>query len=301
MTIRKKKSLTSLIRGHRADTAEGDRQPDDTDAPFPGYHRIDEKELVSQLHHHPQVELEQIEAYERSHQARTRVLNKLHYLRQREPLPGYDALSVEEIAAALEKADLATMTHVRAYERKFGNRPGVLDAVESLIHRRREAEKPADDDPGYHATSYGPAASHAGSRAPGPGQLAANKALVTRFYAEAINARDLDAIERLLSDEFVHNGEVRRRAEQREAVAEFLEAFPDLETESELILAEGDLVCTHQRWAGTHQGRVAGIEPTGRRVEFASTAILRIRDGVISEAWDEVDLPGLLAQLTDAD
>lgn len=38
-------------------------------------------------------------------------------------------------------------------------------------------------------------------------------------------------------------------------------------------------------------------EPTNRRVEFTSTAILRIRDGEIAAAWDEVDLLGLTGQL----
>jgi hypothetical protein len=41
------------------------------------------------------------------------VLDKLRYMRGREPLPGYDALSLEEIVAALEEADLATIRKVR--------------------------------------------------------------------------------------------------------------------------------------------------------------------------------------------
>ncbi len=40
-----------------------------------------------------------------------------------------------------------------------------------------------------------------------------------------------------------------------------------------------------------------GIEATGREVEFTSTAFLRVADGLIAEAWDEVDVAGLLAQL----
>ncbi len=282
---------------HRHDEEPGE-QPDDAEAPFPGYDRMDERELVAELHHHSQAELDAIDAYERSHQSRTRVLNKLHYLHQREPLPGYDELSAAEVVAALEEADLATIKHIRGYERRFANRYDVQEAVE-VARRKREGDEPPHS--GYHATSYGPSVSTVGSRAPGPGQLGANKDLVTRFYAEAINARDLGAVDRLLSDGFVHNGEVRSHGDQREAVSEYLDAFPDLQTETELIIAEGDLVAAHQRWTGTHQGTIAGVEPTGRRVEFSSTAILRIHDGLITEAWDEVDLAGLMAQLTDAD
>lgn len=58
-------------------------------------------------------------------------------------------------------------------------------------------------------------------------------------------------------------------------------------------------MAAHQRWTGTHDGRFAGFAPTGRRVRFTSTAMLRIRDGLIAAAWDEVDLLGLTRQLAD--
>ncbi len=68
--------------------------------------------------------------------------------------------------------------------------------------------------------------------------LEANKDLVRRFYREAINERDSSACERLLGEDFVHNGEGRGRAGQRQAVDYFLAAFSDLRNEIELILAE---------------------------------------------------------------
>ena len=129
------------------------------------------------------------------------------------------------------------------------------------------------------------------------GDLEANKDLVRRFYAEAINGRDLDAVERLLAEDFTHDGERRGRAGQREAVAAFLDGFSDVRNEILLILAEDDLVAAHQRWTGTHEREFLGIAATGRRVEFTSTAVLRIADGLIAAAWDEVDLLGLTRQL----
>jgi steroid delta-isomerase-like uncharacterized protein len=128
--------------------------------------------------------------------------------------------------------------------------------------------------------------------------LEANKQLVRRFYAEAIDGRDLGAVERLLAEDFTHDGERRGRAGQREAVAAFLDGFSDLRNEILLILAEDDLVAAHQRWTGTHDGEFLGVAPTGRRVEFTSTAVLRIADGLIAAAWDEVDLLGLTRQLS---
>jgi len=248
-----------------------------TGEPFPGYDSTDERELVDQLFRHSQAELEAIEAYERSHGSRTRVLNKLHYLRQHEPWPGYDAMSSDEVASALQDKDLAAIKEVRAYERKFANRPPVLDAVEA-IRLERVAEQPAHDTPDYHATSYGPSVSATSSRAPGPGHLAANKALVTRFYAEVINGRDLDAVGQLLSDSFVHNGETRGRAGQRQAVAEFLDAFPDLRHEIDRVRHDA---------AATDDARLAGIDDRLERLESLPTSVdAALRD--LTRMSDEV-------------
>ena len=73
------------------------------------------------------------------------MLDKLRYMRGSEPLPGYDALSVEEIVTALGEADLATIKKVRGYERKFANRPGVLEEVVRVHHRR--LARPACEPP----------------------------------------------------------------------------------------------------------------------------------------------------------
>ena len=126
----------------------------------------------------------------------------------------------------------------------------------------------------------------------------ANKELVRRFYREAINERDSAACERLLSVDFVHNGEPRGRTGQRQAVDYFLAAFPDLRNEIELILAEDDLVAAHQRWTGTHGGEFLGVAASGRRVEFSSTAVLKVRDGLIAQAWDEMDSAAIVKQLS---
>jgi hypothetical protein len=120
--------------------------------PFAGYDRLDDKQVVEGLSDHSQIELEAVESYERSHQERQQVLDKLRYMRGSEPLPGYDALSVEEIVTALEDSDLATITKVRGYERKFANRPDVLEEV-ARVHHRRLATRPASAAPAYQPMS----------------------------------------------------------------------------------------------------------------------------------------------------
>ena len=73
--------------------------------PVSGYDSLKTKEVIASLSSHSQVELAEIESYERTHQDRLSVFDKLRWLRQDEPLPGYDALSSDEVLAALEAAD----------------------------------------------------------------------------------------------------------------------------------------------------------------------------------------------------
>jgi hypothetical protein len=130
-----------------------------TDAPFTGYEKLDEKDVVRVLRDHSQVELEAVETYERSHQNRLPVLDKLRFMRQSEPFEGYDALESKEIVVALDDADLVTVKRVRGYERKFADRPAVLEQA-ARIHRERRAAKPAAAAP-----SYQPMSASSGSRA----------------------------------------------------------------------------------------------------------------------------------------
>lgn len=93
------------------------------------YDRLDAKDVNAELHRHSQVELADIETHERSHKDRRVVLDKLRYLRGKEPLPGYDAMEADEASAALEGADQDTIRAVRGYERRFRRREPVLDML----------------------------------------------------------------------------------------------------------------------------------------------------------------------------
>lgn len=109
-----------------------------------GYDRLDLSGLVAAFRQSSQAELMSIESYERRHKARPTVLEKLRYLRGPEPLEGYDGLNVSEVLAAVDGADLRTLSRVRTYEGKMRAREEVLGPVESLRHRR-QPEKAAGD------------------------------------------------------------------------------------------------------------------------------------------------------------
>src|SRR5919201_2542168 len=132
--------LNLLRSGVHSGAPDGDRpqassSADDGGLPIDRYSRLGESDVLAELPGLTQVELAGVEAFERSHRDRPAVLDKLRYLRQAEPLPGYDALDATGIAQALSAADLAVVKAVREYERKFQKRAAVLTEVGRALHR----------------------------------------------------------------------------------------------------------------------------------------------------------------------
>jgi hypothetical protein len=105
--------------------------------PIARYDQLDGKQMFPQLSELTQVELTVVEAHERSHRDRPVVLNRLHWLRGREPLAGYDTLETDAIVRALADADAATVKAVRSYERRHRDRHEVRAEVARVIPTAR--------------------------------------------------------------------------------------------------------------------------------------------------------------------
>ncbi len=113
-----------------------------------------------------------------------------------------------------------------------------------------------------------------------------SKAVVERYLAEVLNGARPETARELISDESL-----------RQRVAGFLKAFPDVAVTTDLLFAEGDLVAGHFRGRGTHEGLFNGVPATGREWDARCTAIYRVEDGRIAEAWVSWDLLSLIEQL----
>src|SRR5271170_3688340 len=76
-------------------------------------------------------------------------------------------------------------------------------------------------------------------------------------------------------------------------------AFPAYELIVQQLIAEGDLVAMRSTFRGVHQGAFAGIEPTHKAVSADLMIVYRLGDGRIVEHWLQLDMAGLMDQLTD--
>jgi steroid delta-isomerase-like uncharacterized protein len=130
---------------------------------------------------------------------------------------------------------------------------------------------------------------------------AANQAVVRRFFEEVCNGRDLAVADELFAanhtyhDPFIPTG--RGPAGMKQVIAPYHAAFSDAHWAVEETIATGDTVVTRWTGSGTHDGALAGITATGKRVAVSGIWIHRLTDGTIVESWNNWDSLGLLQQL----
>ncbi len=94
------------------------------------YDSLTADEIVAKLNGLSQIDLAKVDAYERKHQNRTTVLDRVTSLRGDEPWAGYDELTAAEVQAVIAEGDDKRIAKVRTYERSHKNRTSVLDATE---------------------------------------------------------------------------------------------------------------------------------------------------------------------------
>jgi steroid delta-isomerase-like uncharacterized protein len=110
------------------------------------------------------------------------------------------------------------------------------------------------------------------------------KRVVEQYVAEVLGGRRS-------ADELVSSTELRQRVDA------LRRAFPDLDIETIALLGEGDLVAAHLVARGTHLGAYQGVPATGRAWEARCTAVYRVEEGRIADAWVTWDQLSLLEQL----
>lgn len=130
-----------------------------------------------------------------------------------------------------------------------------------------------------------------------------NEAVVRRYVEEGYNEKDPAVLrETMAEDVVVHGllgagGPVEGIEAYGEYAAALMRAFPDMAGEIHDLESAGDRVVARWTIAGTHEGELFGIEPTGESIEVEGLALLRMEEGRIAEKRYRQDDLGLLEQL----
>lgn len=131
----------------------------------------------------------------------------------------------------------------------------------------------------------------------------ANRRLVKRFYEEVWSRGNLSFAEEVFADDYVRHDLRPTKAPPGPAgqalIAErFRHAFPDLEWQVDILIAEREYVAARWTASGTHSGAWGDAAPTGRRATFSGVNIFRFGGhGKVAELWNHRDDLGLMEQL----
>jgi steroid delta-isomerase-like uncharacterized protein len=130
------------------------------------------------------------------------------------------------------------------------------------------------------------------------------KELVERLV-ESWNAHDPNAVAQCYAPDAVSRDitlsgsePLRGRDAIRNAAAMYMGAFPDIRFDIRRVACDGDLICEEWRAAGTHEGDLMGLEPTGRKGSTLGCNVMQVgADGLIHSETTYWDAAGLYRQL----
>ena len=127
---------------------------------------------------------------------------------------------------------------------------------------------------------------------------------IHRWFDEVWNGKSESAVDEMFAEDGIAHGltdpegnEVRGPEGFKRLHRQFVEAYPDLRIIVEDTVVEGDKIAARCRVTGSHLGHSLGVAPTNGPVEFTGMTIVRVRDGKITEAWNEFNFMEMYRQL----
>jgi len=128
-----------------------------------------------------------------------------------------------------------------------------------------------------------------------------NKAIVRRYLDEAWTKRNVNIIDELMAPDYARylpgQDKPLEREGQKQRIAGFLKAMPDMVFMVDDLFAEGDRVVFRVTIRGTHQDAFMGVAPTGKQLTVTAIDIARLENGKIVDHWGQMDMLGLMRQL----
>jgi len=129
----------------------------------------------------------------------------------------------------------------------------------------------------------------------------AAKAVVRRNTEEVQGGGNFEVFEQLFADDFLDHtpqpGRTPDKSGARQLYKTLRTAFPDFHAEIHWQVADGDRVPTYKTYHGTHKGEFLGVMATGRKIQFETVDVMRVRNGKITEHWGVANLFSLMDQL----
>ena len=120
-------------------------------------------------------------------------------------------------------------------------------------------------------------------------------------FGEAVQTGNLDLIDEYVAEDYVEHNPAPDQGPGLSGLKEmfggFATGFPDLKTESQDIIIEGDKIVSRDTTTGTNTGEFMGMPATGKSVDFEEIHIGRVENGKMVEHWGLIDVAAMMTQL----
>jgi steroid delta-isomerase-like uncharacterized protein len=129
-----------------------------------------------------------------------------------------------------------------------------------------------------------------------------NKAVVRRFFDEAVNGGQVEVVDELFSPEFSwqmpFSPETQHGPEAMKGMVSTLRgAFSDFDVRVEELIAEGDKVVARVTASGTQDAELMGMPASNKSATWKIVHVFTVRDGTITDDITVTDRMGMMEQL----
>jgi predicted ester cyclase len=127
-----------------------------------------------------------------------------------------------------------------------------------------------------------------------------DRGLLRKWFEEVWNKKRREAIAELLAPgaTLCEGTAVTRGPEEFYPFFDRLQAtLSDIHVNVEDEIVEGDKICLRWSCTARHTGAGLGVPPTGKQVHITGMSMVRVKDGLLIEGWQNWDMLGLLQQI----
>jgi steroid delta-isomerase-like uncharacterized protein len=132
-----------------------------------------------------------------------------------------------------------------------------------------------------------------------------NEQLVTDWYEKGWNNKEFEEmIPMIFAEDWTDGNPIRPdqfdgHEGMLSLVNSYYKAFPDIKFDVTHLVANDEMVAVRLEVNGTHQGEIFGVHPTGKKINTSAMVFFELENQQIKVTWQEIDLIGMLSQLTE--
>jgi steroid delta-isomerase-like uncharacterized protein len=126
------------------------------------------------------------------------------------------------------------------------------------------------------------------------------RALVRRYYDEVWVKGNVDAIDELLTRDYVDHtppDDTPPRERLKRVASIYRDAATDVELDVEVLVSDEDRAAAYWTMRWIQRGDFFGVAADGKRLVLRGAQFFRLRDGKIAENWNVDDYVRLFGQL----